>query len=143
MTQISTIREIQSWSIDFNGLEKVLAEYCKEQKIDLAVSGRSLKSRFLLLLEEIATDKKEYETFVQYYKSTENGQYIFNIRNDLVNKEYGVEVPGPEDKKKAALMMYDILLQFERVKNGNGLCRCNRMQFRNQRTGRDKGREQS
>ena len=89
MTQISTIREIQSWSIDFNGLEKVLAEYCKEQKIDLAVSGRSLKSRFLLLLEEIATDKKEYETFVQYYKSTENGQYIFNIRNDLVNKEYG------------------------------------------------------
>lgn len=71
MTQISTIREIQSWSIDFNGLEKVLAEYCKEQKIDLAVSGRSLKSRFLLLLEEIATDKKEYETFVQYYKSTD------------------------------------------------------------------------
>ena len=119
MTQISTIREIQSWSIDFNGLEKVLAEYCKEQKIDLAVSGRSLKSRFLLLLEEIATDKKEYETFVQYYKSTENGQYIFNIRNDLVNKEYGVEVPGPEDKKKAALMMYDILLQFERVKKGD------------------------
>ena len=124
MTQISSIREIQRWSMDFTKIAETLNLQFEETGIkpDFAINSKNLRDKFTSLLQWLSADdnNKTYEKLVELYMTTKNGQFIFNTAKSCVNMVYKLQMPDFNDEKRAAFVMYDILLKFEENKK-NGI----------------------